>query len=536
MMQKTPHLRIVSVAMLAFLVAATAKSQIRQVPMTSAPCTVAAGLDGTVVEADSFLLDKAAYDMHVDEQGTEACLRFRSLTKKGKWGKQTWLRAVDLTTMTPRWEWPVEGTDYDIDMTRQGVMLTYADKVAMMQLSDGYTCWQKSLLPVYWNDSLDIVLGYTNITSNKVHAYRMSTGEELWTAKIAHETRWGWNDVMPVGDDHLLVVADGICLISLTSGDLKKADAKTGVVDVKRAILQGLAAVGGAVVGTVISGGSYVPYVYGVSPNVISGLTSNILFHDSLLYVSDRTRLRCFDLELNEQWSYEWPAKTASAANLFVRDQQLCMVNYGFGIRSGSGLTKSGKPFIASFDLPTGTLHNFNQLSTKNNMILGAVTTEDHALLLFNDGMACQHFEDSLVNINTWDVGQYGKLYEFLPDTLYAYHDNDRAMRPLAFDGFSCPVYAYNDKTHQASIFVIDEKLSIIDQFPYENTYRPLARHNGYLFVADQHGDAWVIHEFGLPVAHATRNDIKSVGMFNDYIYMLAQNALLRVETDRLLR
>lgn len=498
---------------------------------------LAEDITGEYIEADSFSLEKPAYDMRVSDDDKTAVIRYRSITKKNKWAKGAWLQLINLTTMKPRWEKAFDNADFEYDISKHGIIVNYGDKMCMMDREMPVKLWEIAMKPVYWSDSLDIVLGYPSFYSSKVCAYRLSTGEKLWEIKVSHDMMWGWNDVIVIDNTNLLVLADDLCFIDLTTGELKKLKAKTGITDTKSIILQGLLSLGAAMAGAALTGGAYVPATYGIGPNVISGLASNILQEDTLYYVSDRENLRCIDRHFNLVWNYELPSKQASSADLFMADSLLYMVNYGFGLRGGgAGQVKCGRPFIASFDPKTGACHTFNRLTTKKDIIISALRVEDEAYLLFDDGMALQQLNDSVVNMSPWDVAQYGRIQMALPDTLFARHDGERVLRPIAFDGLSCPVLSYHSATKKAAVFIVDRELKVVDQFPYEQLYFPHAHYNNYYLVTGQGGDCWVVSQYGLPSSHVNLSRVKGFAACKDYLYMLRQDCLLRVENKSIFR
>ena len=156
-------------------------------------------------------------------------------------------------------------------------------------------------------------------------------------------------------------------------------------------MLQGLAAVAVGVAGGVATGGAYYYSYVPIANNTITGLTSNILSQDSLYYWADRQHISCMDTAFNVVWQTEFPDVKASRSQLFVQDDKLFMLNYGYGLREGASRKKYGRPFIACYNLLNGEEIFFNQLSVKKDMIEDALRTDDALYMLFDDGtMGCK--------------------------------------------------------------------------------------------------------------------------------------------------
>ena len=121
----------------------------------------------------------------------------------------------------------------------KGVLLSSTLKStgkSLLTLSDtktGRSLWTQYLYPVYFNDSLDIVIGLEKVGGSKTYAYRLSTGMLLWDAEIPMTRNVGWKDACMVDSTHLVVVGDAINEINIHSGEIKKVKAVTGISDTK---------------------------------------------------------------------------------------------------------------------------------------------------------------------------------------------------------------------------------------------------------------------------------------------------------------
>ena len=113
---------------------------------------------------------------------------------------------------------------------------------------------------------------------------------------MPHDKNWGWNHVIREDSVHWLVVADDLNRLNIRTGEVYAYEAKTGVTDVKGALLSGLMMVGAGVAGAMATG--YAAYPAGVvGSNVINQLHSNVVLDDSLYFFADREHVACLDKE-----------------------------------------------------------------------------------------------------------------------------------------------------------------------------------------------------------------------------------------------
>lgn len=483
-------------------------------------------LDGTELKAACYTFPERIQTFSVDSSLDSLYLHLRETTKNGKYLKNR--GEIALYHITDRefvWKVLVDYSKTYVNGTKDGILFTTSNRVSFIDKKTGNILWEQMLFPVYKDESLNLLLGYKNAVSQKLRAVRLTDGMELWQTKVAHE--YGWNQVYSLDGAKRLVVADDICEFDLLTGSSKVYEAKTGIKDVKSMVLQGLMAVATGVATGVASGGtfgySYVP----MSSNVISGLVSNVCMQDSCYYVADRNNMMCLDQHLQPVWEYEFPDKTASSSVLFMQDDNIYMLNYGFGWKDGMRKVKSGRPFIAGFDRRSGQQLFFNRLSLKKDIVEDAFVAEDAVYMLFDDGLAYQALTDSVVNITPWNnMEERGKLQGLLSDTLYAFIPERREFVPLAFDGVNCPVY-----TDKGKVYVVDKELEIKQEYLSELLYFVRFRMNDYLCVC-RGNDYWFLHKLGMPVAHFCLDIRQGAVVGNKLLMLTEENQLLLIDLD----
>lgn len=495
------------------------------------PDTVSIGTkaDGTELRAIAYSLPQRAETFSMSEEGDYLCVSFRETTKSGKYLQNKGeIGFYDLNRQELLWKSPINYLSTATRCLSQGVLINRNGKVWLLNKEDGTKRWETKLHPIYIDNSLGLMLGYQSATSNKLCAIDLNSGNELWQTKMPHQ--YGWSRIEELADGRRLIVADELHRLNFRTGEMETFPGSPGAYDTKAAILQGLAAVAMGTMGAAVSGGNmYYAYVP-VANNTITSLSSNILQHEGRYYWADREQIACIDSTMNLVWKREFPDVKAGRSILFVQDDKLYMLSYGYGLRANGSRKKYGRPFIACYDLQEGTEHFFNKLSMKKDIVEDALHTKDALYMLFDDGLAYQELTDSVVNITPWDTDRNGHLYAMRPDTLYAANNDCTAFTPLYFDGQYCPVY--NDK---GTLYEIDKELNISRTYHLSEVYPISLRLRDYLCIG-LNGNYHFIHRIGMPVARMPLSLRKGEAIGNKLLMLTQENRLLFLDMNEAVR
>lgn len=483
-------------------------------------------IDGTELKAQCYTFPQRIETFSMSDKGDYLCISFRETTKSGKYLKNKGeIGFYDLANKQLLWKQPINFGRSQITCLSEGVLMSEIDnKISLLSKETGEKRWEADLFPIYTDDSLGLILGYNFAASNKLRAVGLKFGNDLWEKKVPHD--YGWSQVLDLDQSKRLIVADELHKLDFLTGEMLTYEGKPGAFDAKSALLQGLGSVAIGVAGGMAGGGGYYYSYIPVGKNTITGLTSNILSQDSLYYWADREHICCLDTTLNVVWKTEFPNIKASRSQLFVQDNKLFMLNYGYGLREGVSAKKYGRPFIACYDLQSGKELFFNRLSLKKDMIEDALRTDDALYMLFDDGMAYQELTDSVVNIVSWDTKQYGKLKGILSRTLYVANSDTTAFQQLTFDGEHCLVY-----TDQGVIYEVNKDLNIGNTYQPESIYIPNFQLKDYLCIGNG-DDFWFIHEMGMPIAHLETDFKKGRVIDNKLLLLTENNQFLFIDLD----
>ena len=487
-------------------------------------------IDSTAVMAESRTFGHRIESVVIDPYLDYMLLKFRDTTKSGKWLQfKGEIGAYSIKESKLLWTYPFDYRNTTAHCTKAGVVVSKGNKVVMLDPTTGKVRWQGKFYPVQFDDSTNVVLGYASARSSKLSSYNLTTGQLLWTANMPHEKNWGWNHVIREDSIHWLIVADNLNRLNIQTGEVCAYEAKTGVTDVKGAILQGLVMAGTAVAGAMATG--YAAYPVGVvGPNVINQLHSNVVLDDSLYFFADREHVVCLDNTMNPVWSYEFPSKTSAFSRLVCNDSTLYMFNLGFGLKNGRQRTKMGRPFIAAFDKHSGVCHFMNMLSMKKDMVEDAVLNPDGTFMLFDDGLAYKReLNDSTVTISQWDVEKYGKLEAIITQPVYAYYNLKDMFDVIASDGIFFPVM-----TESGDIFMVDRDLRISERFPAYSLYWPICKVGDRMCVyspSSRRQDIWLVSLQGIPEIQMTIT-IRGIGIAGGKLFLFNDDRMFSLPLD----
>lgn len=489
--------------------------------------------DGTELKAICYTFPQRVETISLSDKGNYLCISFRETSKSGKSLKNKGeIGFYDLNKKQLMWKQPINYTKARAICLSEGVLMietsnggfSTSTQISFLNKEDGGKRWETDLYPIHVDDSLGLLLGYSSAGSNKLHAVGLRFGNELWQTKLSHQ--YGWNQVVDLANSEKLIVADELHRLNVLTGNLATYPGTPGAHDTKAAILQGLLAVAGAAVGAAASGGAFYYAYVPISPNTITSLTSNVLIRDSHYYWADRKQISCIDSTLATVWKTEFPDVKAGRSQLFIQNDKLFMLSYGYGLREGRSLKKYGRPFIACYDLQKGNEIFFNKLSMKKDIVENALRTNDALYMLFDDGIAYQTLTDSVVNIVPWDTEQNGKLQIIQSGTLYAANEDMTAFQELSPDNKHCLVY--ND---QGAVYEINEELTINRTYDPSCIYVPSLRLKDYLCISNKN-DYWFIHKTGMPVAHLQTIFKKGRVWGNKLLLLNSRNQLLFIDLD----
>ena len=443
----------------------------------------------------------------------------RTAGKDGKIGDKGLMSLYQQGDTVPLWTvpckvqttFPVGGSllilpqRFQTRITPYGILMPNGSKYTMLAMNGTNKKWEQKLYPVAVFDSLDVIVGYASVMSNKLVGIRLSTGEKLWEAKSPHSLCNGWERMTMVGDSLIVVVNDRIDFVHLLKGLQGQFKAHTGLPRTGQNLLTAVAA--GLAFGAVGATVGYNPYlVSSVDINSITTTSSSALYDNGRCFVSDRDSIYCLSTTGKAVWSRTLPKRETGNAALKVQGDTLIMLNYAFGFQGERQMKAVGRPFVAAFNKSTGEQLYLRYLTEDTRaMVQGSHIGTSSAFLMLSDHMAYKPFADSTMTVRPWNTRSYGEL-EWLPsDTVYTFRQNDENLTPLFSNDSICVV-----QTAKGLLKVIDRQL--------------------YNKIVGKASDFWIIRRDGTSVAHIMVPVNKMYSRGNT-LYILSSDKIFTVDT-----
>ncbi len=186
------------------------------------PETVIVGkkTDGTDLKAECYTFPQRIETFSMSDKGDYLCISFRETTQSGKYLKNKGeIGFYDVKNRQLLWTQPIDFATTQVTCMSEGVLTTRNNnKISLLSKENGEKRWETKLFPIHADDSLELILGYSSATSNKLRAVYLPFGNELWQKKMPH--KYGWNQVLDLDRNKRLIVADDLHKLDLMTGEL----------------------------------------------------------------------------------------------------------------------------------------------------------------------------------------------------------------------------------------------------------------------------------------------------------------------------
>jgi hypothetical protein len=271
-------------------------------------------------------------------------------------------------------------------------LLKYDERLMFNDINECYSIDAKTGAS-FWGVQDSIFLSTVNLEKNIGFAYKFrekkgytnellgidfSTGKQMWSRNINKE--YDWNDCFYLNDSTFMVAAAGLHTINIYTGTGWDYNTVTGkMVKINKEDLYYSDYSGGYAYPVYSSGGIVAGLLFGIvgaliytaiadhkSTNqnqnpiptsntaLIRDFVSNTLIDSAFCYLASQEQLVKLDQHSGEIiWKYPFKKNWASKSVLFMDDDFVYMLNFGYALRDDVKLYY-GKPFIAAFDKQTG--------------------------------------------------------------------------------------------------------------------------------------------------------------------------------------
>jgi len=356
----------------------------------------------------------------------------------------------------------------------------------------------------------------------------------IWKRNI--NKQYGWNDYFHLNDSTLMVVASGLHTMNIktgegwdynaVSGDGKESEPYIGVVGIFGGMFFGLIGglIGGlidGIISTAIDGGG-----------IIRDLVSNTLMDNMFIYFASKDELVKIDMETgNIIWKTEFPKEMTSKSYIFMDDNFVYMVNYGYAIQNNRRITY-GKPFVAAFDKLTGKEKYLTLTNKANGPILDYKLNGNKMYLLFSNDIAKYRLETgNLIYEKIFPQIDVERFTNFADNKIFIFTKESSSDIQYFFNLAQLAptdLYVY---TTQGKIISVDNELNTINIIENGNFGVSYLGFNNYEFIA-KNKKTYIIDSLGRIIAEL---DVSSNAfIMNDIIYYTREKSLIAVDLRNL--
>lgn len=468
------------------------------------------------IAAEVIDFETRIHKLQYDSVRNTLFMQLRGLSKSGKYlNNKGEILLANLNELDVRWRLPLNFQQSYSSYSNAGIIINeQGRKTSLYCLQTGEKIW-KDKFAIQYQPNNDIMLVYKATTMNGItdllQARDVQTKEILWEREVKH--KFGWNEIRHLNDSILLLSADNLEAINLNNGNGWVQDIKTGTTDYTSVAVAG--AVG--IVAGILTGAAVIP----VGGDIVRELCSNIILTDSDIYLADCEGISKFNHSGYEIWRNEFPAKTGSNSVIVHDSTHIYMINYGHGTL-GVRHVNVGRPFIACFDKEDGSTVYFNRLTKKKDQIEDAYFADDTFYMLFDDGIATKHINDtSQIEITAWDDKRYGKIRLLVKSEIYIPNQDKSIFYKVSKLNGCINVYG-----EENNVYELANDFSVARAIPRENVYTCACKWKNYDVITSRNGNSFLVDETGTKVAEFS---------FDSFLY-ICDGYLYGVENAKLFR
>ena len=427
--------------------------------------------------------------------------------------------SYDLIQRKIKWQSYINYQNSNLDLYNNVLIKTTNGRSSRLNIENGENLWQARNTIYYANSALGIGVGYRcnsfDDFSNKLEGIDMNTGKVLWKRKL--NRNYGMNDISAMNDSVILIIADGVHAINLRTGAGWDYNAKTCKRDYSLIVLANVISVS-------------LSLIFCTQPEIYSGydlytdMVSNVLTDSSGVYLANKSSFVKLDHNGVAVWEAKLPSGLTGKSALFLKDNQLYMVNWGFAYMNGE-LVNYGKPFVAAFDRKTGN-QNFLQTIKYRKEKISAYNIQQHTIFLMSQNKI---FKYSLKNGDElWEQNykdSIGQLTEFAAKNMYL--ETDSTFTDLYMSD-STKVYVYTDKNN---LLVLNCMLKPVKTIPQRDIFYCYLESNGLKFL--ENGNMTVVIDAkGKEVAEL--NVTSNVQLRGNRLFEVEANSLIELNINQL--
>jgi hypothetical protein len=385
--------------------------------------------------------------------------------------------------------------------------------------------------------------GYTN----ELLGIDFSKGKQMWNREINKE--YDWNDCFYLNDSTFMVVAAGLHTINIYTGKGWDYNTVTGKVikinektsyDSDYSGYYGYYGYYGSSSGSIIAGaliglvGALIytaiaemqkPMNQNQNPipttALVRDFVSNTLVDSAFCYLASQEQLVKLDKNSGEIiWKYPFKKNLATKSSIFMDDNFIYMINYGYALKYDTKLYY-GKPFIAAFDKQSGDQKYFSLF--KNGVFVDYKIIDNEVYLLFRNQIIKYNLETGTqIYRKIYPKESLNQLTYFAENDMFTLNKNGVLWNPVQNDSTNLSI-----NTNQRKIISIDNQLKVTNTIGYKDTFNYLLQYNDHQFIANSEKTI-VVNKNGVIIAELSITS--NAFLLDDVLYEKKYNSFIAID------
>lgn len=395
-------------------------------------------------------------------------------------------------------------------------------KTYCLDKDTGKDLWQLKTKIVYLDSVNNLGLGYRYSSyegfTNELEAINLSTGKVNWRVEI--ENDFGWDDLFYLNDSTLIITAAGIHSININNGDGWDYNTITGHMDFKKNIATSLLGFAtGGLTGAIVMSNVAKEYE-------LVRISSNLLLDDQSFFLASKEKISKIDFFSGEiKWSFSFLKKQASKSSLFLEDEVIYLVNYGYSFKEERQI-EYGIPFIMAFDPISGQQYYQLKFEKKHDPILDFELIGEDLFLIFKNRIAKYDLKTgSLVDEVVMFGANEGSFQCLTSDNVY-YSPSTHELRSLTTESSMIFVEATNGTIYKVDYNLEVRKIIDVNEL---STFQFAFGKNKV--VADKKY-SWIINSKGIKIAKLPY--LKNYFVEDNFLWFWKSNKIISIDLTEL--
>ena len=441
----------------------------------------------------------------------------------------------DLSGQKVKWTKKITYTTSNLQQFGSAIIFTTEGANFRLNNENGKNLW-KAKNDIYFVDPVaDIGVGYslkyTRGYGNALEGIDLKTGKTIWQRELNRE--YGWNSAFRINDSEWMIVAAGLHTINNNDGTGWSYHAATGGINYTLASVL-LTGTGPTIVhrggirnhdSNAYSDDNIGTYMFVTKHNLVWDIASNVYSDSTGYYFASKEIIARINKNNGEiVWINQFPNDLASKSSVFVKDDQVFMINYGYAFRRINPISY-GTPFFAAFDKETGKQIFLSTINTTKNPILDFIIEDDILLLVFKDRI--MKYSGGQILEKPINEKEFGELISFVGNRAYIDGENSSITSLIHTDISKNYIITNTNK-----ILIVDDNLNIIGDGDVSQLYVAHLRIGNYVFVTKDN-QTFILDSNDNKVAEIDIA-LKPI-LIGNKIYSVQENSFFEIDADNLI-